>query len=238
MEFNASKTLIVSKDFSIKNQSKARGFVVPISVAQMYYYLNANKIDSIICYEDYTENEYVAKYLQSAQDKGMDIFYRDVNAKSIIQIPDNYNFLGRTCVASVFDKDVRHKPTTDTVKSAQFRETRQQQREDLLAELNKCYSEMYIDIPSITEQEKILYSKELRYFDLEIPHTEIEWKIAVIQLKFYKQNNIENSIDKNTHYICPECGAIVPRYYEEQHMCYSEEVPKRTKMDFIVNADA
>lgn len=87
----------------------------------------------------------------------------------------------------------------------------------------------------IPEERKAKMRKYLRYYELDIPQTEPEWVEAFEQLAFYIKNKIPYSFDTNLYYICPECGELIRRGTEEEHICYAEIAPKRVHMDYVIN---
>ena len=89
----------------------------------------------------------------------------------------------------------------------------------------------------IPEERKIKMRRYLRYYQLETPVTEPEWVEAFEQLAYYIKHEIPYAFDTNLYTICEECGELVHRGTEEEHICYCDIVPKRLKIDYIINGE-
>lgn len=77
-----------------------------------------------------------------------------------------------------------------------------------------------------------LYPK-LKYWDIDYPRSEEEWRIAYAQVKFYIENRIPPAYDKNRYTLCKECKDLYTRGVE--HVCYAPEYIKYTQLDYEIN---
>lgn len=101
------------------------------------------------------------------------------------------------------------------------------------------------DFPLIDDKTKAKIRRYIVYYDITRPETEYDWYLAYEQVKYYQDNNMdyideEGELiyqDKNLYTICKECGELIHRGTEEEHVCYCDIVPKRLKMDYIVNGE-
>lgn len=121
----------------------------------------------------------------------------------------------------------------------------EQRKKERIAERKEDSLENYISLEldriyegkRISEERKIKMTKYIRYYQLELPKTEAEWYNTFKQLEFYIKNNVEYSFDKNLYYICKECGELIRRGTEEEHVCYCDLVPEKTTIDYIINGE-
>lgn len=121
----------------------------------------------------------------------------------------------------------------------------EQRKKERIAERKEDSLENYISLEldriyegkRISEERKIKMTKYIRYYQLELPKTEAEWYNTFKQLEFYIKNNVEYSFDKNLYYICQECGELIRRGTEEEHVCYCDLVPVKTNIDYIINGE-
>ena len=86
---------------------------------------------------------------------------------------------------------------------------------------------------TITEQDKQLLTKYLKYYDIDYPRSEPEWVQVKTIIDYYIEHNVPYSFDTNQYYICEECKELV--HHNIPHECYYDEPIKRTKLDYIVN---
>ena len=89
----------------------------------------------------------------------------------------------------------------------------------------------------ISDRSKSKIRRFIKYYDITYPVTEYDWFIAYRQILYYHKNKIPYAYDRNLYYRCRECGDLISRGTEEEHVCYCDIVPKRMHMDYIVNGD-
>lgn len=88
------------------------------------------------------------------------------------------------------------------------------------------------DLKPLSQAEKDSLSYELKYYDLDYPHSEAEWSLAKETIAFYKKNNIPYAFDTNQFYICPDCKHLAR--IDTPHECFNE-THEYNKLDYIVN---
>lgn len=98
-------------------------------------------------------------------------------------------------------------------------------------------TEYITKFPKVKETGKLKLKKFITYYELTYPETELDWYLAYTQIKYYLENKIPTAYDKNLYYRCPECGELVRRGTEDEHICYCEVAPMRVHMDYVVNGE-
>lgn len=173
---------------------------------------NNAKRDTLIIYDDPESSTFIRNVVHKALAQGITVYYR-----SRANCNTNLN--------PVYEEIIKEKliKTKDKTTFSVYTLNPIPQEEDI----------------TFSEQEKAKLRRYIRYYELELPQnpTTAEWYNIGIQIKYYINNKIPYAYDRNLYYICEECGELIRRGTEDEHICYCDIAPQKTHLDYLINGD-
>ena len=236
-EYVASEIVTINPPMNKVNEQKRKGITVvggygKLPTIKALKYATTNPKFTCIIYYGYPKSKFIQDILNAATYENKDVYYK---------VQD-----------SVFVYTATEPKPTARDKYIAKQEYKQQAHTARLEHLEYIYQGQ-----RVTEEQKNKMKRYIKYYELELPESEIEWVEMLHQLRYYIKNKLiceepeytseEQALidsyqmekdmtygfDTNRYYICEECGELVLRNTE--HTCYYDEPIKRTKLDYIVN---
>lgn len=227
-EYNSNATCVVNYSKDIQSIQRKQGFrVIANTPAALNSQLGKPEIECIIY--NGVPNEYICGILDKVYYEA--IKYRKINVHGDLVNDDTPN-QPKDIYFKVKEAFIEYVPGPEPDYRADKKEYKQATHTARLENIEARYQGK-----RLPDERKAKMRKYLRYYEIDIPQTEPEWIEAFEQLAFYIRNKIPYSFDENLYYICPECGELIRRGTEEEHICFAEISPAKVHMDYIVNGE-